>query len=165
MTKKLLFVGYFLGWFTSSISQTTLSVGDIAIIGVNFDSSPNYELAIVTLVPIAAGTQIRISDYWYNENNPNKLTNIHANTGSPLTSEGSILWVPTSSIPAGSVFKISILQGGNTVSGLPGNVTVTGWTTATGTPSNQGGDNWFIFQGPNETDVTTFVFLFGNGLI
>jgi uncharacterized protein YqkB len=163
MMKKLLSLGCFLILFTSSHAQTTLSPGDIAIIGVNYDTSPYYELTIVTLAPIAANTQIRISDYWYNENTPDKLTNVQASSGNAvLTSEGSILWQPLSAIPAGTVYKISILQGGNTVIGLPGNVSVTGWSTAAGTPSSSGGDNWFIFQGTSVTDVTTFVFLWGN---
>ncbi|MCZ8228826.1 MBG domain-containing protein [Flavobacterium sp.] len=162
MIKKLLLIGCFLSLFTSSLAQTTLSPGDIAIIGVNFDDFTNYELTIVTLAPIAANTQIRISDYWYNENTPNKLTNI-TNTGTALTSEGSILWQPTEAIPAGTVYKISIVQEGNTVTGLPGNVSVTGWSTPIGTPSSQGGDNWFIYQGTSVTDVTNFVFLWGNG--
>ena len=74
MLKKLLLLGCFIGMITSSNAQT-LSPGDIAIIGVNYDTSPNYELTIVTLAPIVANTQIRISDYWYNEGTPNTLTN------------------------------------------------------------------------------------------
>ncbi|WP_281297254.1 beta strand repeat-containing protein [Flavobacterium limnophilum] len=164
MIKKLLLIGCFLSLFSSSLAQTTLSPGDIAIIGVNYDTSPYYELTIVTLAPIAANTQIRISDYWYNENTLNKLTNVQASSGNAvLTSEGAILWQPLSAIPAGTLYKISILQGGNTVIGLPGNVSVTGWSTAAGTPSSQGGDNWFIYQGTSVTDVTNFVFLWGNG--
>ncbi|WP_281239100.1 beta strand repeat-containing protein [Flavobacterium praedii] len=164
MKIKLLLIGCFFSLIFTLNAQTTLSPGDIAIIGVNYDTSPYYELTIVTLAPIAANTQIRISDYWYNENTPDKLTNVQASSGNAvLTSEGSILWQPLSAIPAGTVYKISILQGGNTVIGLPGNVSVTGWSTAAVTPSSSGGDNWFIFQGTSVTDVTTFVFLWGNG--
>ncbi|MGL3001882.1 beta strand repeat-containing protein, partial [Flavobacterium sp. RSSB_23] len=163
MRKKILLLGFLLSFFASLQSQTTLSAGDIAIIGVNYDTSPNYELTIVTLVPIAANTQIYISDYWYNESTPNKLTNVQASTGNALTSEGAILWTTNVAIPAGTVYKISIAQGGNTVSGLPGTVSVTGWSTPTGTPSSQGGDNWFIYQGSSVTDVSTFIFLWGNG--
>ncbi|MGL2994952.1 MBG domain-containing protein [Flavobacterium sp. TSSA_36] len=163
MRKKILVLGFLLSFFASLQSQTTLSAGDIAIIGVNFDSSPNYELTIVTLVPIAANTQIYISDYWYNESTPNKLTNVQASTGNALNSEGAILWTTNAAIPAGTVYKISIVQGGNSVTGLPGTVSVTGWSTPTGTPSSIGGDNWFIYQGTSVTDVTNFVFLWGNG--
>ena len=162
MFKKILFLGCIISLFSSSYAQTTLSAGDVAIIGVNYGSSPNYELTIVTLAPIAANTQIRISDYWYNESTPNQLTNISAGSGAALTSEGTILWQPTAAIPAGNVYKISILQGGNTVTGLPGNVSITGWSTAAGTPSSAGGDNWFIYQGTSTTNVSNFVFLWGN---
>lgn len=162
MLKKLLYIGCFLTMITSVTAQT-LTAGDIAIIGVNFDT-PQYELTIVTLAPIAANTQIRISDYWYNESTPNTLTNIQSTTGTPLNSEGGILWVPTVAIPQGSVFKIMIAFGTNTVTGLPGSVTITGWTDPliTATPSNQGGDNWFIYQGSSITNVSNFIFLWGN---
>lgn len=148
----------------SSINAQTLSPGDIAIIGVNYDTSPNYEITIVALAPILANTQIRISDYWYNESTPNTLTNIQASSSTALDSEGAILWQPTSAITAGTVFKISITKGGNTVSGLPGNVTVTGWTNtaATTSPGNAGGENWFIYQGSTITNVSNFIFLWGN---
>ena len=162
MFKKILFLGCIISLFSSLYAQTTLSAGDVAIIGVNYGSSPNYELTIVTLAPIAANTQIRISDYWYNESTPNQLTNISAGSGAALTSEGTVLWQPTAAIPAGNVYKISILQGGNTVTGLPGNVSITGWSTAAGTPSSAGGDNWFIYQGTSTTNVSNFVFLWGN---
>ncbi len=164
MLKKLLLLGCFIGMITSSNAQT-LSPGDIAIIGVNYDTSPNYELTIVTLAPIVANTQIRISDYWYNEGTPNTLTNVQANTGTALDSEGGILWQPTAAISAGTIFKIGITKGGNTVTGLPGNVTVTGWTNTNtfNSPANLGGDNWFIYQGSSITNVTNFIFLWGNG--
>ncbi|PJJ06974.1 SprB-like repeat protein [Flavobacterium sp. 1] len=163
MFKKLLFLGCFLYMITSSNAQT-LSTGDIAIIGVNYDTSPNYEITIVTLAPILANTQIRISDYWYNESTPNTLTNVQASTSTALDTEGGILWQPTSDISAGTIFKIGITKGGNTVTGLPGTVTVTGWTNAatTTSPGNAGGDNWFIYQGSSITSVSNFIFLWGN---
>ena len=144
-------------------AQTTLTPGDIAIIGVNHDKNP-YELSIVTLAPIAANTQIYISDYWYNESTVNTLTNVQASTGNALGSEGAILWTPTAAITAGTVFKISITKGTNTVTGLPGIISVTGWTDPllTATPSSAGGENWFIYQGTSVPNVTNFVFLWGN---
>ncbi|WP_024982412.1 cadherin repeat domain-containing protein [Flavobacterium succinicans] len=164
MIKKLLLIGCFLSLFTSLNAQT-LSAGDIAIIGVNFDTSPNYEITIVTLAPIVANTQIRISDYWYNESTPNTLTNVSAASGIALKAEGGILWQPTAAITPGTVFKIEITKGANTVTGLPGNVTVTGWTdpSPTASPGNPGGENWFIYQGSSITNVSNFIFLWGNG--
>ncbi|MBX9808135.1 MAG: cadherin repeat domain-containing protein, partial [Flavobacteriaceae bacterium] len=156
----LIFVSYF------GQAQTVLQPGDIAIIGVNFDTSPNYEITIVTLAPIVANTQIRISDYWYNESTPNTLTNVSAANGNPaLKAEGGILWQPTAAITPGTVFKIEITKGSNTVTGLPGNVTVTGWTdpSPTASPGNPGGENWFIYQGSSITNVSKFIFLWGNG--
>lgn len=45
-------------------AQTTLTQGDLAIIGVTYDSTP-YMVSVVALRDIAAGTVIRISDYGY----------------------------------------------------------------------------------------------------
>jgi hypothetical protein len=164
MKKKILLLGFFLNMIVSLNAQT-LSAGDIAIIGVNFDTSPNYEITIVTLAPIVANTQIRISDYWYNESTPNTLTNVSAASGIALKAEGGILWQPTAAITPGTVFKIEITKGANTVTGLPGNVTVTGWTdpSPTASPGNPGGENWFIYQGSSITNVSKFIFLWGNG--
>lgn len=57
---SLIFVNFF------GQAQTTLSAGDIAIIGYNYDASPQ-EMTIVTLVPISSGTVIRITDYGYDQ--------------------------------------------------------------------------------------------------
>jgi hypothetical protein len=159
MIKKLLFLGCFLSLLTSLNAQTTLSAGDIAIIGTNYDVLP-YEMTIVNLVPISAGTVIRITDYGYDE-----ATGTFGTTSVMNTAEGSIAWTLTSAMPAGTVTKFSI-TGGVTpnVSGLPGVVSVTGWTNTTiaNCPVPAGGDNWFIFQGSSPTSVSQFVFAWVN---
>ena len=155
MLKKLLFLGCFLNLFSSLHAQTTLSPGDIAIIGTTYDVLP-YEMSIVNLVPMSAGTVIRITDYGYDE-----ATGTFGITSATNTAEGSITWTLTSAMPAGTVTKFSITGGATpTVSGLPGVVSVTGWTFATpaSCPIPAGGDNWFIFQGSSPTSVSQFVF-------
>ncbi|WP_158729335.1 MBG domain-containing protein [Flavobacterium sp. I-STPA6A] len=159
MIKKLLFLGCFLSLLTSLNAQTTLSAGDIAIIGTNYDVLP-YEMTIVNLVPISAGTVIRITDYGYDE-----ATGTFGNTSVTNTAEGSIAWTLTSAMPAGTVTKFSITGGATpNVSGLPGVVSVTGWTNTNtlNCPVPAGGDNWFVFQGSSTTSVDQFVFGFVN---
>ncbi|WP_156779061.1 IPTL-CTERM sorting domain-containing protein [Acidovorax sp. RAC01] len=128
----------------------------MAIIGVNYDVQP-HEMAIVTLVPISAGTTIRITDYAYDE-----ATGQFSTVSTTNTSEGAVEWTTTSAIAAGTVIKFSVVCGSGTpsVTGLPGTVSVVGWTfvTPTNCPSSPGGDNWFIFQGASSTSVSTFVF-------
>ncbi len=141
--------------FQGSKAQTTLAPGDMAIIGINYDVVP-YELTMVTFVNISAGTTIRITDYGYDS----ALSGFAA-VSLTNTAEGSIAWTTTGSIAANTVIKMTItVATGPSVSGLPGTVVVTGWTnTAPGTcPSPAGGDNWFIFQGPNATTVSNWVF-------
>jgi len=157
MFKKLLLLGCFLSMMTSSKAQT-LAPGDIAIIGTNYDVIP-YEMTIVNLAPIAANTVIRITDYGYDE-----TTGTFGTTSVSNTSEGSITWT-TTALAAGTVTKLTI-SGGATpvVTGLPGTVTVTGWSNATATncPVPAGGDNWFIFQGNSPTSITNFIFAWTN---
>ncbi|MEM0578787.1 hypothetical protein, partial [Flavobacterium polysaccharolyticum] len=155
MIKKLLLIGCFLSLFSSSLAQTILSPGDIAIIGTNYDVVP-YQMTIVNLVPMEAGTVIRITDYGYDVNTGTFGTNSVANTA-----EGSIEWTLTAAMPAGTVTQFSITGGTTpTVSGLPGTVSVTGWTLTNpaSCPVPGGGDNWFIFQGSSRTSVSQFVF-------
>jgi hypothetical protein len=61
-------------------------------------------------------------------------------------------------------FTINAASGIPVITGLPGTVSVIGWTNTvtTACPSAAGGDNWFIFQGPNSTTVTTYVFAWCN---
>ena len=159
MLKKLLLLGLFLNMISHLNAQTILSPGDIAIIGTNYDASP-YEMTIMNLVPIAANTVIRITDYGYDA-----ATSTFGTVSVANTAEGSIAWTTTAAMPAGTVTKFTI-SGGTTpvVSGLPGSVTVTGWTNATATncPVPAGGDNWFIFQGNSAASVTTFIFAWAN---
>jgi Secretion system C-terminal sorting domain len=157
---KAAIVSFFLCCTVCTKAQTTLNAGDIAIIGLNYDAVPQ-EMSIVTLVSIASGTTIRITDYGYDE-----TTSTFGLTSVANTSEGSITWTTTAAIQAGTVIKFSIAPSvsGPVVSGLPGTVSATGWTNtnALNCPSSAGGDNWFIFQGSSPTSVSRFVFAWTN---
>lgn len=138
-------------------SQTTLAAGDMAIIGVNRTSTSPCEIAIVTLVDIASGTTIYISDYGYQISTASFISNA-------VVSEGAITWTTTSNISKGAIFLIKITGGTPpTVTGLPGTVSVTGWSVSSvSVPIAAGGDNWFIYQGSSPTAPTQFVYGFTN---
>jgi gliding motility-associated-like protein len=142
----------FLTCFCSLIkAQTTLSPGDIAVVGYDFSynttttapiGSDNFD--IVVLKDVAAGTVIQFaSNGW---------------TGSTFTSAGTIdgffTWTVGSSITAGTIFNFSIanpVPQPATITVSPSNGTISGVTATefTGTvgysPSN--GNQILIFQG------------------
>ncbi len=140
-------------------AQTTLSAGDIAIIGGNrLSPSTTFELAIVTLVDISSGTTIYISDFGWSNSTSSFVTT------SNLTAEGCITWTTNSAIAKGTVFLIKI-SGATTpvITGLPGSISTIGWTTnSVSIPVSAAGDNWFIFQGTGPTAPSTFVYGFTN---
>ncbi|WP_342330291.1 MBG domain-containing protein [Pedobacter sp. FW305-3-2-15-E-R2A2] len=132
-----------------SIGQIT--VGDIAIIGYNGNSNP-AELAIVTLAAIPSGQTIQITDRGWHPTNGFDVANV--------TAEGLITWTTNTTIPAGTVIKISITPGViPATSGLSpyGTSTTSGWGSLV---TAGGGDNWFIYTG-NITSPT-FIYAFAN---
>jgi len=149
----------------ASYSQAQISVGDIAILGVNSDAldannDPLYnELTIGTLATIPSGQTIFISDFPY--------TDTALDSTGPSTSEGYIKFVTTTSIPQGTVIKFTI-NGNHVIGGglsTYGTVTAKGWdidvdTDGTGDAIASGGDNWFIFTGSVKTP--TFIYGYGN---
>ncbi|WP_269223520.1 T9SS type A sorting domain-containing protein [Flavobacterium sp. IMCC34518] len=159
MKIKLLLIGCFFSLIFTLNAQTTLSPGDIAIIGYNRGAVAPQEMAIVSLVNIASGTIIRITDYGYDE-----VTSTFGTTSTGFDSEGSIAWTTTSAIPAGTVIRFTIAgnpDGIPTVTGLTGTISITGFTSSLVNnviPVSGSGDNWFVYQGSNPKSVSSFVF-------
>lgn len=90
--KKLVWMACWMFAQVGLWSQTTLTPGDIAIIGFNGDD-PDV-IRFVNLVNISAGTQFRITDNAWN--------------GSALaTSEGTDLWTAATAFPAGTVHSFT----------------------------------------------------------
>jgi hypothetical protein len=137
-------------------AQNSLNTGDIAIVGFNSDTTID-ELAIVTLAEIPSGQNIYISDYAWDGN----LNALDANG----LIEGVITWSITTTIPAGTLFKVTInsSSGNPIIGGLSfyGTASATGWTSLN-SPTVSGGDNWFIYQGSNATTPSSWVFGFAN---
>lgn len=73
------------------MAPTTLTAGDIAIIGFNFDNPD--EFAFVPLVNIGAGTEIKFTD------------NGWLNSGSFRSTEGTFTWIANQDYTAGSVIN------------------------------------------------------------
>jgi|GEM_PF-4636290 len=89
-----------LGLTTTAAAQTTLARGDVAVVGFNSDSSgggPSDSVTIVTLVDLAAGTTIMISDNGY-----------LSSTMLFGTGEGTFMYIAAAAVPAGSVFTVDV---------------------------------------------------------
>jgi endonuclease I len=86
--KAILFVLFALSAHYLTLAQTTLSAGDIVIIGYNFDNPD--QVKFVPLVDLAAGTVLKFTDNGWN--------------GTALsTTEGTDTWTAAANIAKGSV--------------------------------------------------------------
>ncbi len=141
--------------FTAS-SQTTLSQGDLAIIGFNANGSPK-SFSFVVWVKIENGTVIKFTDNGFNgpalgSTDPNALR----------AQEQIVVWTSGSDIAAGTVISIT----GNTATlGTVQSYNANGLTTTGMSLGNSSGDQIFAFQGatPPQGNEVTFrgVLLFG----
>ncbi len=144
------------------LAQTTLAPGDIAIIGVNIQGGSRLDMTLVTTTDIASGTVIHISDYGLMENGNFLPLSLTAPT------EGALTWTTNTVITRGTVINFSINVTSNTslsatVSGLPGTVTVQGWTNAgVASPAGDVGDNFFIYQSSAANVPSGFIYAWGN---
>ena len=141
-----------LGFATNAYG--VVSEGDLAIVGVNFDTN---EVAVVALADISAGETVFITDQGWND-----ATNLFTTSTSldgvitwttPAMSAGDII---TFQITAASTVGASITGGGST-----GAIGVSGWTLFTLANLHgfgSGGDTIIIYQGspPNPTFVFAF---------
>lgn len=89
----LLLSGLSLGHTRPALALTTLSAGDIALIGFNFDDPD--EFAFVLLTDIATGTQIKFTDNGWKSDN------------SFYPNEGTITWTASAAYAAGTVLNFA----------------------------------------------------------
>lgn len=126
--------------FSSSSAQTTLTQGDISLIGWN--SNSNRGVAFVTWVDLSTGTEIRFTDNGFNLD------------GTIRWQETLIIWTANGLVPAGSVVTIEneVTNTGtaNVINstGLDPSITAIAF-------SNTGGDQVFAYQGANMPTTTT----------
>ncbi|MGG9962781.1 T9SS type A sorting domain-containing protein [Ferruginibacter sp. SUN106] len=140
----------------------TLNTGDFAVIGFNTSFNINTtapigpdEFAILALASIPSGAVIKITDRGWNGS-----AMITTNTG-----DGVMSWTTTATIPAGTVFKITVTAGTTpsltitpSTYGTPA-ITV-GWTSTSIPGANANvGDQVIIYQG-SDTNPSNFVYGF-----
>ncbi|MGF7042248.1 MBG domain-containing protein [Mucilaginibacter lappiensis] len=125
-------------------AQTTLTPGDIAVIGFNIT---NGQFAFVTLTDISANTVVNFTDRGWTGSGFNNLA-----------TEGTITWTASAAVSAGTVVNVSISAGPNpTITGFPnGSTSISGWTSASIFANN--GDQTIVYQGSDASP--TFVYGF-----
>ena len=125
-----------------SISLYSQNTGDIAIIGTNFDDPD--EILFVTLVDVAASTEIFFTDYKWD--------------GSAWVTGGSDGWlkytVPAEGLAAGNVVKITL---GSPYSANIGTVASDGGLFRL-INSGSSGDEIYAYLGTDKENPTTFLF-------
>ncbi|WP_316819800.1 MBG domain-containing protein [Pedobacter gandavensis] len=134
-------------FFSVKTSYAQLGPGDIAIVGVNGDDRPtpispfNATLAIVALVDIPSGTEIKLTDYGWDG------TAFRVNS-----SDGRLTWTLTQLVPKGTVLSFTFSNiGGPAPTIQPstyGSVASIGWSNVGIRPINNiSGDSWLIYTG------------------
>lgn len=145
--------------FWSAWSQTVLSAGDIAIIGINTGGTGDDAIKLVTLVELNCNTTFVVTD--------NNRSSGAWPCGSG-DSEFAVRVTVTERVLAGSVFYLDIESGADigksTVS--TGSMTVTnlGGVWGNNFGLNSGGDNVHVLQGnPDERNNPVFIFSLKHG--
>ncbi|WP_291860463.1 T9SS type A sorting domain-containing protein [Marinilabilia sp.] len=134
MNKRLLtLVVFALFAGTSLFSQTTLTAGDIAFVGINADGSDDFSFLL--LKDIEVNTVLKITDQgWSNTSNSFYVT----------SGDETLIWTATSNMASGSIIHITTAANDGTtldpdvasVGSLTGNTTIGSF-----------GDQVFIYQG------------------
>jgi|GEM_PF-1808406 len=107
MKKTFLFIGMLvLLSITSSFSQTSLSAGDIAFIGLNSDG--NDDFSFVLLNDITSGTTINITDRGWNDGSSSFFTDETLSAGDYQ----GLVWTATSNMSSGQIVHIQTSNNG-----------------------------------------------------
>jgi hypothetical protein len=112
-------------------AQTSLSIGDISIVGFNSNGADNF--SFVMWKDVVAGTVIKFTDNGFLSSAP------AAQAGNARGGESFVLWTSTQSTPAGTVIKIEGLSASLGVASA-------GSSSGLGGISNEG-DQLFVYQG------------------
>lgn len=116
-------------------AQTTLTAGDIAVIGINTDNPDSF--TFVTLIDLQAGTEIKFTDSGV------------LSTGLFRPNEGAVMYTAPSAIGAGTVIQFTGIAGDWTSANDAG-VGTSGLNLSTS------GDQIIVFQGASTTP--TFIY-------
>ncbi|MCX2454375.1 hypothetical protein OQX61_24130, partial [Pedobacter sp. PLR] len=154
LQKFNLFIVFCLFLFSAKTSTAQLVAGDLAIIGVNAETTvnptPRATISFVALTEIPTGTVIHLTDIGYT-GSAFVLAPVPPATTSP---DGTANWTVTTKVPAGTVFTVTIQSGVSpTVSILPntfGSISLdaSSWSHAVAAPIPiNAGDSWFLYTG------------------
>ncbi|MGZ3883028.1 MAG: hypothetical protein ACXVPD_02305, partial [Bacteroidia bacterium] len=135
-----------------SFSQTTLSPGDIAVIGFKTNTSTDAgddAVKLVTLVDLECNTTFIVTD-----------NNWNGSAWACSNDESALQITCNSAIAAGSVFYIDYDAAGNTCTCSGGSITRTDLGSPWGTNFgfNSGGDNCYILQGTRASPSFVYAF-------
>ena len=120
-----------LGFVFLAKAQTSLSIGDISIVGFNSNGTDNF--SFVMWKDVAAGTVIKFTDNGFLSSAP------AAQAGNARGGESFVLWTSTQSTPAGTVIKIEGLSASLGVASA-------GSSSGLGVITSSG-DQLFVYQG------------------
>ena len=123
----------------TALAATTLSVGDIAFVGLNSDGDDEFSLLL--LKDITTGTSFYITDRGWND-----ATGFAENPG-----DGIWQWTADTNLDAGSIIHIKTTNNGiiedGSLAATPGSIS---WVYNNGTAIYYGGDQIFLYQGTHE---------------
>lgn len=148
---------------TASSAQTTLTAGDMMIIGSDLDANT---FRVVLLKDITAGTVIKFTDVGWLTGTPGTW---EPNSSSNAV-EGTITWTTTTGLVSGTVLDLNLLGSGNaslkTVETTPQNQSIVVSQMTSIDVVNPNGENLFIYQGnsANPYFITGFNDLVGNAV-
>ncbi len=149
------------GW-SHLLTATTLSAGDIAVIGMNSDGTAKQNTwSFVVLKDIGSGTSIIFTDASYDDSlSGNKFYVNSAN-------EGYMTWTVGSDISAGAVFIVTNNSGSTaTIRDISSNsqTSVSGSLGGSSFDFTSTGDQIFVYQGTSGTTVgATFIYGLNTG--
>lgn len=146
----------FIGMFCSN-AQTSLTLGDIAIVGYNADETTEEDqFSFILLTDIVSGTVINFTDFGWCSGADftgfQTANSCGANTGA--LSDGAITWTANTDLSCGT--QIKVICGGASLSATSG--AVTGLVQVYNLPGEYmslaaGGDQIFAFQGAMNSPI------------
>ncbi|WP_316813794.1 putative Ig domain-containing protein [Pedobacter heparinus] len=148
MKKALLFL-LILSAFLSVRSQTTLSAGDIAIVGYNAENLTGYsdDFSFILLTAVSASTTIHFTDFGWCSDGSGFQTGRPGQASQGAKSDGAITWTASTALPCGTQIRI---QCDDVLSASTG--TITGLVAQQSSPGSYmslvtSGDQILAFQG------------------
>ena len=128
----------------ASEAQTTLTAGDMIIIGVDLNANT---FRVVLLKDITSNTIIKFTDIGWLTGTPGAWETNSSN----LSGEGTVTWTTTTSLASGTVLDLNLLGSGmaslKTVETTPQNQSIVVNQMTIADPVHPNGENLFIYQG------------------